>query len=65
MRKFLLASAALGMLVTGVEAAPFAGGRAVGVDTPTAVDNVFWRRVCNPYGRHCRLVWVRGHRRWR
>jgi len=26
MRKFLLTSAALGMLVTGAEAAPFAGG---------------------------------------
>ncbi len=63
MRKFLLASAALGMLMTGVEAAPFAGGRAVGVDTPTAVDSVAWRRVCNKYGRHCRLVWVRRH--WR
>lgn len=63
MRKFLLTSAAFGMLVTGAEAAPFAGGRALGIDTPTAVESVFWRRVCNPYGRHCRLVWIRRH--WR
>ncbi len=64
MRKFLLASAALGMLVTSVEAAPFAGNRAVGVDAPTAVENVFWRRVCNQYGHHCRMVWFRNHH-WR
>ena len=62
MRKYLLAAAALGMLVTSVEAAPFAGNRAVGADAPTAVENVFWRRVCDARGRHCRMVWFRGHR---
>lgn len=63
MRKFLLAAAALGMLATSVEAAPFAGGRAVGANTASVAESVFWRRECNPYGRHCRLVWIRRH--WR
>ena len=63
MRKFLLSEAALGMLVTGAEAAPFGGGRSVGVSSPTAVESVFWRRQCNAYGHHCHLVWIRRH--WR
>ena len=63
MRKFLLTSAALGMLVTGAEAAPFAGGRAVGVNAPTVVDNVGWVKECNRWGHHCHWVWHRRH--WR
>ena len=67
MRKFLLASAAIGALslgaaITAAQASPLLGGKLTAQESSSAVEKIWWKRVCDRDGDRCRRVWIRRDR---
>ena len=66
MTKHLIVSAVLGFLALGsavsaAQAVPALATKPAATDANSAVQNIWWRRVCDRDGDRCHRVWVRPH----